>query len=147
MFLTCFQDGEEDERFATIRPINAILRQREQHQSNDDFREQMNVYKQMRQQHQKQLLQLENKLKNEMNEHKKQLDREYESQVHQFEREMEKLKSKHKTDFDQKVRPFNGKTFLSVLITNTVSEYNSILRLDVQTNKICAKVLAQDLYL
>ncbi len=63
----------------------------------------MNVYKQMRQQHQKQLLQLENKLKNEMNEHRKQLDREYEQQVHQFEREMEKLKSKHKTDFDQKV--------------------------------------------
>ena len=63
----------------------------------------MNVYKQMRQQHQKQLLQLENKLKNEMNEHKRQLDREYEQQVHQFEKEMEKLKSKHKTDFDQKV--------------------------------------------
>lgn len=60
----------------------------------------------MRQQHQKQLFQLENKLKNEMNEHKKQLDREYEQQVHQFEREMEKLKSKHKTDFDQKVNPF-----------------------------------------
>ncbi|XP_028396391.1 serine/threonine-protein kinase TAO3-like isoform X1 [Dendronephthya gigantea] len=101
------KDGEEDERFATIRPINAILRQREQHQSNDDFREQMNVYKQMRQQHQKQLLQLENKLKNEMNEHKKQLDREYEQQVHQFEREMEKLKGKHKTDFDQKLRQFS----------------------------------------
>lgn len=98
-----FQEGEEDERFATIRPINAILRQREQHQSNDDFREQMNVYKQMRQQHQKQLVQLENKVNNEMNEHKRQLDREYEQQVHQFEREMEKLKSKHKTDFDHKV--------------------------------------------
>lgn len=97
------QEGEDDDRFATIRPINAILRQREQHQSNDDFREQMNVYKQMRQQHQKQLLQLETKLKNEMNEHKRQLDREYEQQVHQFEREMEKLKGKHKTDFDQKV--------------------------------------------
>ena len=64
----------------------------------------MNVYKQMRQKHQKQLLQLENTLKSEMNEHKKQLDREYESQVHQFEREMEKLKSKHKNDFDHKVR-------------------------------------------
>ncbi|CAB3987495.1 serine threonine- kinase TAO1-like, partial [Paramuricea clavata] len=100
------KDGEEDERFATIRPINAILRQREQHQSNDDFREQMNVYKQMRQQHQKQLLQLENKLKNEMNEHRKQLDREYEQQVHQFDREMEKLKSKHKTDYEQKLRQF-----------------------------------------
>ena len=98
------QEGEDDERFATIRPINAILRQREEHQSNDDFREQMNVYKQMRQQHQKQLLQLENKLRTEMNEHKKQLDKEYEQQVHQFEREMEKLKTKHKTDFDQKVR-------------------------------------------
>ena len=58
----------------------------------------------MRQKHQKQLLQLENTLKSEMNEHKKQLDREYESQVHQFEREMEKLKSKHKNDFDHKVR-------------------------------------------
>lgn len=66
----------------------------------------MNVYKQMRQQHQKQLLQLENKLKSEMNEHKRQLDREYEQQVHQFEREMEKLKGKHKTDFDQKVSRF-----------------------------------------
>lgn len=110
------QEGEDDDRFATIRPINAILRQREQHQSNDDFREQMNVYKQMRQQHQKQLLQLENKLKNEMNEHKRQLDREYEQQVHQFEREMEKLKGKHKTDFDQKVSRYcDVKTKLTLM--------------------------------
>ena len=63
----------------------------------------MNVYKQMRQQHQKQLLQLENKLRSEMYEHKKQLDKEYEQQVHQFEKEMERLKTKHRTDFDQKV--------------------------------------------
>lgn len=114
------KDGEEDERFATIRPINAILRQREQHQSNDDFREQMNVYKQMRQQHQKQLLQLENKLKTEMNEHKKQLDREYEQQVHQFEREMERLKSKHKTDFDQKLKQF---TTDEKKLTKQIKEY------------------------
>lgn len=74
----------------------------------------MNVYKQMRQQHQKQLLQLENKLKNEMNEHRKQLDREYEQQVHQFEREMEKLKNKHKTDFDQKVT-YTGISYIIIL--------------------------------
>ena len=61
----------------------------------------------MRQQHQKQLLQLENKLRGEMYEHKKQLDKEYEQQVHQFEKEMERLKTKHRTDFDQKVNFFN----------------------------------------
>jgi thousand and one amino acid protein kinase len=78
----------------------------------------------MRQQHQKQLLQLENKLKNEMNEHRKQLDREYEQQVHQFEREMEKLKSKHKTDFDQKVSSFH--MCIDHIISSSLTSTSSI---------------------
>ncbi|XP_048581800.1 serine/threonine-protein kinase TAO1 isoform X2 [Nematostella vectensis] len=96
---------EEDDRFATIRPQNVIARQLQEHRSGaDQMHDQLLVYKRMRQNHQRQLQQLENKLQAEMNDHRRQLDKEYDQMVHQFEKELDKLRTRHKAEVEQKVK-------------------------------------------
>ena len=46
------------------------------------MRDQLEVYKKLRQNHQREVLILESKLQAEMNEHRRTLDKEYDSQVH-----------------------------------------------------------------
>jgi thousand and one amino acid protein kinase len=56
-----------------------IARQQQEHQPGADrMHDQLMVYKRMRQSHQRQLEILENKLRTEMNDHRRQLDKEYE---------------------------------------------------------------------
>ena len=57
----------------------------------------------LRQQHQKLIIQLEQRQQQEMYEHKKALEREFENHMHTFDKEMEKLKTKHKQELEQKV--------------------------------------------
>ena len=101
--VTSTSDPQED-RFATIRPANVIARQQQEHQQSDAYREQLQGYKRLRQQHQKQILNLEQKQQSEMMEHRRSLEREFEAQMHSFDKEMEKLKAKHKAELEQKVR-------------------------------------------
>ena len=53
----------------------------EQRQENE-MRDQLEIYKKLRQSHQKEVLILESRLQAEMNEHRRTLDKEYDSQVH-----------------------------------------------------------------
>ncbi len=99
-------DSQED-RFATIRPANVVARQQQEHQASDAYREQLQGYKRLRQQHQKQILNLETKQQTEMGEHRRSLEREFETQMHAFDKEMEKLKTKHRTELEQKVSILN----------------------------------------
>ena len=109
---------KEDDRFATIRPQNIVARQVQEHkQGNDQVRDQMQVYKHMRQQHQKQLQALESKLQTEMNDHRRALDKEYDSQVHQFERELEKIRARQKTEMEQKVCNLSGIVHFDEIMT------------------------------
>ena len=57
-------------RFATIRSAQVIHRQLYEHNEDNHHREQLLGYKRMRQQHQKQLINYEQKLKNEMDEYR-----------------------------------------------------------------------------
>eukprot|EP00112_Aurelia_sp_Birch-Aquarium-sp1_P011916 Seg2500.5 transcript_id=Seg2500.5/GoldUCD/mRNA.D3Y31 product="Serine/threonine-protein kinase TAO2" protein_id=Seg2500.5/GoldUCD/D3Y31 len=94
----------QEDRFATIRPANVVARQQQEHQESDAYREQLQGYKRLRQQHQKQILNLEQKQQTEMGEHRRSLEREFETQMHAFDKEMEKLKTKHRTELEQKVK-------------------------------------------
>lgn len=98
--------GQDDDRFATIRPQNVIARQHQEHNrpGGDDVQNQLAVYKRMRQNHQRQLHTLENKLLAEMNEHRRVLDKEYDQQVHQFEKELDKLRARHKAELEQRFK-------------------------------------------
>jgi len=57
-------------RFATIRSAQVVHRQIYEHNEDNRHREQLLGYKRMRQQHQKQLISYEQKLKNEMDEYR-----------------------------------------------------------------------------
>ncbi|XP_078362933.1 serine/threonine-protein kinase TAO1-like isoform X1 [Oculina patagonica] len=96
---------EEDDRFATIRPQNLIARQHQEHnRQGDEMRDQLEIYKKLRQNHQKEVRILETRLQLEMNDHRRILDKEYDQQVHQFERDLEKLRTRQKTEMEQKLK-------------------------------------------
>jgi len=65
--------------------------------------EQMSGYKRMRRQHQKAIVQLEAKCRQEIEDHKQKLDKEYESLLQQFSKELEKLQITHHQDLERKV--------------------------------------------
>lgn len=92
------QGRQEDDRFATIRPQKMIAEQRQE----NEMRDQLEIYKKLRQSHQKEVLILESRLQAEMNEHRRILDKEYDQQIHQFERELERLRARQKTEMEQK---------------------------------------------
>lgn len=99
---------EVEDRFATLRPAQFVARQMQEHKGSDAYREQLQVYKRLRQQHQKLILQLEQRQKQEMCDHRKALEREFENQMHTFDKEMEKLKSKHRQELEQKTKQGMG---------------------------------------
>lgn len=92
------QGRQEDDRFATIRPQKMIAEQRQE----NEMRDQLEIYKKLRQSHQKEVLILESRLQAEMNEHRRILDKEYDQQIHQFERELERLRARQKAEMEQK---------------------------------------------
>ncbi|XP_023235832.1 serine/threonine-protein kinase Tao isoform X1 [Centruroides vittatus] len=90
--------------FATIRTTSIVTRQMKEHEQENQMHEQMSGYKRMRRQHQKALIQLEAKCRQEMEEHKQKLDKEYENLLQQFSKELEKLQMKHQQDLERKLK-------------------------------------------
>ena len=68
--------------------------------------EQLSGYKRMRRQHQKAILQLEVKCRQELEEHKTKLEKEYENLLTQFSKDLEKLQNKHQKELQKKVSLF-----------------------------------------
>ncbi|ELT99016.1 hypothetical protein CAPTEDRAFT_226205 [Capitella teleta] len=90
--------------FATIRTTSIVSQQHREHIQENIMREQMTGYKRMRRQHQKQLIQIENKFHQEMDNHKQKLDKEYEALMATFQREMESLRQKQMKETEKKHR-------------------------------------------
>ncbi|KAG1657880.1 Serine/threonine-protein kinase TAO1 [Nymphon striatum] len=88
--------------FATIRTTSIVTKQQKDHEHANIMHEQMSGYKRMRRQHQKQLLQLEEKCRQEMEDHKQRLDKEYENLLHCFSKDLEKLQMKHQQELERK---------------------------------------------
>ncbi|XP_063396791.1 serine/threonine-protein kinase TAO1-like isoform X3 [Mytilus trossulus] len=88
--------------FATIRTTSIVTKQIKDHEVSNELREQFAGYKRLRKQHQKQLLSLESKYKQEMEEHKQRLDKEYDNLKQQFGMELERLKKKQQQDLDKR---------------------------------------------
>ena len=70
----------------------------------NEMKDQLSMYKRMRQQHARQLEQLEMRNTTEMSDHKKVLERELEQQCLLYDREIERLRSRCKNDLDTKVK-------------------------------------------
>jgi len=92
------------DRFATIRSAQVINRQLNEHNEDNRHREQLQGYKKMRQQNQKQLIQYENKLKIEMDEHSAKLTKEYEALRQQFHQELERMLKRHQQERDKETK-------------------------------------------
>lgn len=90
--------------FATIRTTSIVSKEQKEHVQENAMHEQMSGYKRMRRQHQKALIQLEEKCKQEMEEHKQKLDKEYENLLQQFSKELEKLTTKYQQEVDRKLK-------------------------------------------
>ncbi|XP_076367355.1 serine/threonine-protein kinase Tao-like isoform X1 [Tachypleus tridentatus] len=90
--------------FATIRTTSIVSRQMKEHEQENQMHEQMSGYKRMRRLHQKALIQLEAKCRQEMDEHKQKLDKEYENLLQQFSKELEKVQVKHQQDLERKLK-------------------------------------------
>eukprot|EP00118_Oscarella_pearsei_P007951 m.40024 g.40024 ORF g.40024 m.40024 type:complete len:935 (+) comp32879_c0_seq3:2547-5351(+) len=90
--------------FATLRPQSMIEKKRNEVAVKNELKDQLVLYKRMRQQHAKQLEQLEQKNKVEMNDYRKTLERELEQQSALYEREMERLRSRNKGEHDSIIK-------------------------------------------
>ncbi|RWS31878.1 serine/threonine protein kinase TAO1-like protein [Leptotrombidium deliense] len=88
--------------FATLRTTSIVTRQIKEHEKENQMYEQMSGYKRMRRQHQKAIVQLEAKCRQELDEHKQKLDKEYETLLNQFSKELEKLQVKHQQELERK---------------------------------------------
>lgn len=83
-----------------------MSREKDEHNSQNNYREQLLIYTRMRQQHQHQLQSLNAKLTTELHEQIKQLDKDHEGFLHGTERELERIRSKQKGDLEQNVKIF-----------------------------------------
>ncbi|XP_074593918.1 serine/threonine-protein kinase Tao [Brevipalpus obovatus] len=88
--------------FATLRTTSIVTRQIKEHEKENQMYEQMTGYKRMRRQHQKAILQLEAKCRQELEDHKQKLDKEYENLLTQFSKDLEKLQNKHQKELQKK---------------------------------------------
>lgn len=89
--------------FATIRTTSIVTRQMQEH-AKENMHEQMSGYRRMRRQHQKTLVQLELKCKQEIEEHKQKLDKEYEALLQTFNRELQVHQVKHQKELERKLK-------------------------------------------
>uniref|UniRef100_F6UDW5 non-specific serine/threonine protein kinase n=1 Tax=Ciona intestinalis TaxID=7719 RepID=F6UDW5_CIOIN len=94
----------QKDRFATIRSAQVIHRQLYEHNEDNRHREQLLGYKRMRQQHQKQLINYEQKLKNEMDEYSIKLIKELENLRSQYSQELERLIKRHQQDLEKEAK-------------------------------------------
>lgn len=89
--------------FATIRTTSIVTRQMQEH-AKENMHEQMSGYRRMRRQHQKALIQVETKCKQEIEEHKQKLDKEYEALLLSFTRELQANQAKHQKELERKLK-------------------------------------------
>lgn len=98
-----FMIPESNANFATIRTTSIVTRQMQEH-AKENMHEQMSSYRRMRRQHQKTLVQLETKCRQEIEDHKQKMDKEYEVLVQSFERELQVLQAKQQKELDRKLK-------------------------------------------
>lgn len=92
--------------FATLRTTSIVTRQLKEHARDNQLQEQMSGYKRMRRQHQKAIMQLEDKCRQEFEEQQQKLDKEYDALLQQFKKDLEKQITKQQQELEKKVEMF-----------------------------------------
>uniref|UniRef100_A0A915PGN9 non-specific serine/threonine protein kinase n=1 Tax=Setaria digitata TaxID=48799 RepID=A0A915PGN9_9BILA len=94
-------------KFSTLRTTKLISRELEEYNRENNIYEQMSGYKRLRQQHQKELKQLEEKCAMEMESFKQKADKEYENLLNTFSKELQRLRTSQNTEKDKKLREYD----------------------------------------
>lgn len=98
-----FMVPKTNANFATLRTTSIVTRQMHEH-AKENMHEQMSSYRRMRRHHQKALVQLETKCRQEIEEHKQKLDKEYEVLLQSFVRELQVTQAKHQKELERKLK-------------------------------------------
>uniref|UniRef100_A0A0R3RQN7 non-specific serine/threonine protein kinase n=1 Tax=Elaeophora elaphi TaxID=1147741 RepID=A0A0R3RQN7_9BILA len=94
-------------KFSTLRTTKLISKELEEYNRENNIYEQMSGYKRLRQQHQKELKQLDERSAMEMESFKQKADKEYENLLNTFSKELQRLRSSQNTEKDKKLREFD----------------------------------------
>ncbi|VDM06768.1 unnamed protein product [Wuchereria bancrofti] len=94
-------------KFSTLRTTKLISKELEEYNRENNIYEQMSGYKRLRQQHQKELKQLEEKCAMEMESFKQKADKEYENLLNAFSKELQRLRSSQNAEKDKKLREYD----------------------------------------
>ncbi|KAI5269593.1 Serine/Threonine-Protein Kinase Tao1 [Manis pentadactyla] len=124
-----------------LKPVTRQMQEQEP-------REQMFCYIEMRRQHRKKLVTLENKLKAEMDEHRFRLEKDFETQCNNFAAEMAKLIKKHQAALEKeaKVMANEEKKFHKRIQAQQKKELNSFLKSQKREYKLRKKQLKEELH-
>ncbi|XP_073076621.1 serine/threonine-protein kinase TAO1-like [Manis javanica] len=126
------------------KPVTREMPEREQE---SQLREQMSGCKRMTQQHQKQLMNLEKKLKAKMDEHRLRLEKDLETQRNTFAAKMKKLIKKHEAAVEKqaKVMSNEAKKFQQRIQAEQKKELNSLLKTQKREYKLRKEQLKEEL--
>ncbi|KAI6176544.1 Protein kinase domain-containing protein [Aphelenchoides bicaudatus] len=91
-------------KFETLRPTKIITREMEEARRENNSKEQMRVYQQLRQRHHRELQQLEERCKFEADTLRQRQEKEYEQYVFNAQREIHKLRAVNQTQLEKKAR-------------------------------------------
>ncbi|KAI6214668.1 hypothetical protein M3Y94_00295700 [Aphelenchoides besseyi] len=91
-------------KFATLRPTKLITREVEEARRENNAKEQMSGYQRLRQHHQRELQQLEERCKFEVDAMRQKHEKEYEQLLISAQREIHKLRTANQTQLEKKLR-------------------------------------------
>lgn len=94
-------------KFSTLRTTKLISKEMEEYSRENNIYEQMSGYKRLRQQHHKELKQLEERCALEMEALKQKTDKEYEQLVNTFGKELQRLRNSQNAERDKKSKEFD----------------------------------------
>ncbi|XP_057353731.1 serine/threonine-protein kinase TAO1-like [Manis pentadactyla] len=124
-----------------------VTREMPEHEQESQLREQMSGCKTMTEQHQKQLMNLEKKLKAEMDEHRLRLEKDLETQRNTFAAKMKKLLKKHQAAVEKeaKVMCKKVKKFQQRIQAEQKKELDSLLKTQKREYKLRKEQLKEEL--
>ncbi|XP_057353754.1 serine/threonine-protein kinase TAO1-like [Manis pentadactyla] len=126
------------------RPVTSEM---PEHEQESQLREQMSGCKTMTEQHQKQLMNLEKKLKVEMDEHRLRLEKDLETQRNTFAAEMKKLLKKHQAAVEKEAKLMCNevKKFQQRIQAEQKKELDSLLKTQKREYKLQKEQLKEEL--
>ncbi|KAL4003304.1 Protein kinase domain family protein [Acanthocheilonema viteae] len=138
-------------KFSTLRTTKLISKEVEEYNRENNIYEQMSGYKRLRQQHQKELKQLDEKCAMEMESFKQKADKEYENLLNAFSKEFQRLRNNQNAEKDKKLREYDEterrlRRQLNSQHENELKAFSSAQKKEYKHNKEKAKLELKERY-